>query len=104
MEEERPYLNPQFSLCELANLVFTNRTRLSSTLNHLAGMNFSRWLSAYRVNHLIRVLNAHPGREPQEVYKEAGFTSRTSFYRQFKSVTGKTPLEYPFHFNLHKEP
>ena len=32
--------------------------------------------------------------EPKELYKKAGFTSRTSFYRQFKEVTGNTPIEY----------
>lgn len=94
MEEKRPYLDPQFGLCELANLLCTNRTRLSSTLNSHAGMNFSLWLSTYRVNHLLKELRDHPEREPHELYKEAGFTSRTSFYRQFKKVTGSTPLDY----------
>lgn len=94
MEEQKPYLNPQFSLCELANQVCTNRTRLSSTLNSQAGMNFSQWLSTYRVRHLLNVLKDHPKQEPKELYRQAGFTSRTSFYRQFKEVTGATPLEY----------
>lgn len=94
MEEKKPYLDPQFSLCELANLVYTNRTRISSTLNNQTGMNFSRWLSNLRVNYLIRYMKENPSLEPQEFYEIAGFTSRTSFYRQFKEVTGKTPLEY----------
>ena len=53
MEDKKPYLDPQFNLCQLANLACTNRTRLSSTLNN-----------------------------------------QTSFYRQFKEVTGNTPIEY----------
>lgn len=54
MEDKKPYLDPQFNLCQLANLACTNRTRLSSTLNNQTGMNFSRWLANYRVKHLIR--------------------------------------------------
>ena len=40
MEDKKPYLDPQFNLCQLANLACTNRTRLSSTLNNQTGMNF----------------------------------------------------------------
>ena len=84
MEDKKPYLDPQFNLCQLANLACTNRTRLSSTLNNQTGMNFS----------LIREFSKCLTQEPQELYKTAGFTSRTSFYRQFKEVTGNTPIEY----------
>lgn len=94
MEDKKPYLDPQFNLCQLANLACTNRTRLSSTLNNQTGMNFSRWLAIYRVEYLIREFSKCLTQEPQELYKTAGFTSRTSFYRQFKEVTGNTPIEY----------
>ena len=93
-EDKKPYLDPQFNLCQLANLACTNRTRLSSTLNNQTGMNFSRWLAIYRVEYLIREFSKCLTQEPQELYKTAGFTSRTSFYRQFKEVTGNTPIEY----------
>ena len=53
MEDKKPYLDPQFNLCQLANLACTNRTRLSSTLNNQTGMNFSRWLAIYRVEYLF---------------------------------------------------
>ena len=94
MEDKKPYLDPQFNLCQLANLACTNRTRLSSTLNNQPGMNFSRWLANYRVKHLIQEFSKCLTQEPKELYKKAGFTSRTSFYRQFKEVTGNTPIEY----------
>ena len=58
MEDKKPYLDPQFNLCQLANLACTNRTRLSSTLNNQTGMNFSRWLAIYRVEYLIREFSA----------------------------------------------
>ena len=68
MEDKKPYLDPQFNLCQLANLACTNRTRLSSTLNNQTGMNFSRWLAIYRVEYLIREFSKCLTQEPQELY------------------------------------
>ena len=65
MEDKKPYLDPQFNLCQLANLACTNRTRLSSTLNNQTGMNFSRWLAIYRVEYLIREFSKCLTQEPQ---------------------------------------
>lgn len=94
MKEQKPFLNPNLDLVTLSRLVGTNRTQLSTTLNRQTGMNFSRWLAIYRVEYLIREFSKCLTQEPQELYKTAGFTSRTSFYRQFKEVTGNTPIEY----------
>ena len=72
----------------------TSLARTVPGLNNQTGMNFSRWLAIYRVEYLIREFSKCLTQEPQELYKTAGFTSRTSFYRQFKEVTGNTPIEY----------
>lgn len=94
MEEKKLFLDPQLNLQKLANLLGTNRTQLSYTINGYTGMNFSRWLSKYRVEFLQRSLKEHPEKAPKDLYLKAGFTSRTSFYRQFKLITGMTPKEY----------
>ena len=94
MEEKKLFLDPQLNLEKLAHLLGTNRTQLSYTINGHSGMNFSRWLADYRVEYLKRELKSHPEKSPQDLYHQAGFTSRTSFYRQFKLITGETPREY----------
>lgn len=94
MEERKLYLDPQLNLERLAYLLGTNRTQLSYTINGHSGMNFSRWLATYRVNYLKKELESHPDKSPQDLYHIAGFTSRTSFYRQFKLATGLTPREF----------
>lgn len=94
MENEKPYLNARLTLNDLACLVGTNRTQLSLTLNQQTGTNFCRWLSTYRVNHLVNEYNQRPELDTHQLYFNAGFPSRTSFYRQFKEVTGKTPNEF----------
>lgn len=94
MKKERPFLNPSFDLVALSRLVGTNRTLLSTSLNRQTGMNFSCWLAEYRVNYLIEQIDRNPGKDISELYPLAGFTSRTSFFRQFRQATGLTPSQY----------
>lgn len=94
MDQKRPYLDTELTLSKLARIVGTNRTDLSRTLNNQTKVNFSKWLSAYRVNHIIRQIKEHPEKCLEELYPASGFTSRTSFFRQFRQVTGKSPREH----------
>ena len=94
MENEKPYLDPGLTLRKLVRLIGTNRTLLSTTLNSQSQMNFNKWLATYRVNHLLETIRCTPDKSIDELYPKSGFTSRTSFYRQFHLVTGLTPREY----------
>lgn len=100
MKEQKPFLNPNLDLVTLSRLVGTNRTQLSTTLNRQTGMNFSRWLAEYRVHHLLSLVALRPDSDITALASESGFTSRTSFFRQFRQVTGLTPNQYR---NVRKE-
>jgi len=100
MKEQKPFLNPNLDLVTLSRLVGTNRTQLSTILNRQTGMNFSRWLAEYRVHHLLSLVALHPDSDITALASESGFTSRTSFFRQFRQVTGLTPNQYK---NVRKE-
>ncbi len=94
MKDQKPFLEPAFDQLTLCRLAGTNRTQLSAALNRMTGMNFSRWLAEYRVNYLLSLSALHPQEELNEFYVMAGFSSRTSFFRQFRQVTGLTPSQY----------
>ena len=98
MEEDHLFLNPHLTLDDLAKHIGTNRTQLSTSINRIAHSNFNSWLAWYRVNHLLEQYNIlnQGGTTPQleDLYEKAGFASRSSFYRQFKSVTGLTPNQF----------
>lgn len=94
MDEEKPYLDPTLNLGKLVRIVGTNRTHLSTTLNSLSKVNFNHWIATYRVNHLLEAIRNAPGKSIDELYRQSGFASRTSFFRQFRQVTGETPGEY----------
>lgn len=94
MDQEQPYLDPHLTLGKLVRIIGTNRTLLSTTINSQSKTNFNTWLAAYRVNHLLEALRNNPGKSFKELYPGSGFASRTSFFRQFRLVTGRSPLEY----------
>lgn len=94
MEKERPFLNPELSMSMLAKAVATNRTYLSTAINRMTGSSFSVWLAEYRVNYVIQQMENGGFDSMDDLYEQAGFGSKTSFYRQFKQITGLTPKQF----------
>lgn len=94
MEKDRPFLNPELNISLLAKAAITNRTHLSTAINRMTGTNFSTWLAEYRVNYMIHLMTTSGSDNLDMLYEKAGFGSRTSFYRQFKQITGLTPKQF----------
>lgn len=94
MQNEKPFLDHNLDLNALARHAGTNRTMLSTALNRITDMSFSNWLAEYRVNYLIEQLSVNKDKSVNELYPLAGFPSRTSFFRQFRQVTGLTPNQF----------
>lgn len=95
MKNEQPFLNPDLTLSSLAQMLMTNRTYLSVAINRVTGVNFSVWLAEYRVNYAIDLMNkSEADNMDLLVYEKAGFSSRSTFYRQFKQITGLSPKQY----------
>lgn len=94
MKEKGLFLNPDFELTVMSQEAGISRTIISKVLNRHAGMNFNDWLSEYRINYLLEQIRLCPGLGFNELYPRAGYTSRSTFFRQFRNVTGLTPLQY----------
>ena len=107
MEMNQLFLNPRLTLDELAKQISTNRNQLSTCINRITHSNFNSWLAWYRVNHLLEQYNllCQETTPPplDELYEKSGFASRSSFYRQFKSVTGLTPSQFTKQQNQQKQ-
>lgn len=74
MEETKPYLNPEFSLYDLAHLVGTNRTYITETLRK-HNTCFVTLKREYRVNFLIGLLTSEPYKyDVKELALLAGFS------------------------------
>ncbi|NVO30059.1 helix-turn-helix domain-containing protein [Hymenobacter lapidiphilus] len=95
MQADRPYLEPELTLGELATQLRTNTSWLSKVINTGCGQNFNDFINEYRVREAERLL-----RDPQfrhytllAVALEAGFNSKSTFNRVFKKLRGLTPSE-----------
>jgi AraC-like DNA-binding protein len=96
MTTEKPYLNSDLSLSELANQLEMNTKQLSQTINSCFGKNFYEFVNQYRVGHFIEKVKA----SEQEKFTllslayDCGFKSKSTFNDSFKKITGTTPTEY----------
>ncbi|WP_295940591.1 AraC family transcriptional regulator [uncultured Alistipes sp.] len=96
MAKEQAYKDSSLTLDSLAEKMDIYRSLLSRAINSTTGKNFNRFINEYRVKEAIRIMTS-PGKKSiymDELYEPVGFSSRTSFYRAFKQITGLSPTEY----------
>ncbi|MCY7356568.1 MAG: helix-turn-helix domain-containing protein [Rudanella sp.] len=96
MTAERPYLEPELSLADLARRLHTNPVVLSQVINTGVGKNFNDFVNEYRVEEFKRQV-----REPANAHLsflglalDCGFNSKATFNRAFKKFTGASPKEF----------
>lgn len=96
MEKEKPFTDGTLSLQQLSGLTGIPVHQLSQVINEHFGQNFFDFINTYRVNEVIRKMDA-PGFENYSLLGlafDSGFNSKTAFNRFFKKITGVTPSEY----------
>lgn len=96
MEQEHLYLNPKLSIGDVAARLNCTETELSQLLNNHMHVNFANFVNAYRVNEIKNCMTQENlSRYTLKALAErCGFSSKATFYRVFKNITGMTPLEY----------
>ena len=96
METDKPYLNSDLTLQELAGKLSMSTHNLSEILNTRLNQNFYDFINRYRVEEVKRRL----AQEESEKYNllaiafDSGFNSKSAFNTIFKKQTGTTPSQY----------
>jgi AraC-like DNA-binding protein len=105
MQTEKPYLNPDITLPELASKLHISTHHLSQLLNEQIGKNFSDFLNEYRIEEMkYKLLNPTQSHlKIEEMAFESGFNSKSVFNTAFKKFTGQTPSEYRKSANTKKQ-
>jgi len=96
METHKSYRDPRLSLSDLSKAVDISERTISNAINQELGKNFFRLINEYRVEEMKERLK-DPNNDHLKILSlafEAGFNSKASFNRVFKSYTGLTPKEY----------
>ncbi len=95
VESRELYRQPDIKISDVARLLNTNRTYISTALNRDLGVSFSEMMNRYRVEHAMRLIaDSAAGKNPYstiEIIEMSGFSNRSSFHRVFKEITGTTP-------------
>ncbi len=94
MAKDKPYLNPEFRLVDLMQVLPMNRTYLSQFINVEYGCTFYQYVTNYRIEEAQRLMREHPDMKLQDIAEHSGFSSATVFSRTFAKETGKTPTEW----------
>ena len=97
MRTQRPWLQPELKLTQLAQALQVGEYRISRAIHGPLGhRNISQYVNAYRLDH-ARALLRDPACDAWStlvVGMESGFGSLGAFHRAFRAAEGVTPGEY----------
>jgi AraC-like DNA-binding protein len=93
---EKPYLNPKFTIAQISLDLGVPQNHVSYCINSLFNTTFSKLRTKLRIEQTIVYLNEakYSQLTIDGVAQMVGFTSRSSFYNAFKEKMGITPSEY----------
>lgn len=96
LKKEEPYLNPEFTINELAASLKVPVHHVSYCLNTLMNVKFTSLRTQLRIQYAAKLLDSGQADElsMDGIGKKSGFSTRSNFYNAFKTETGMTPSEY----------
>jgi len=94
IEKEKPYLNPEFQLIDLRQVLPMNRAYLSLFINTEYGCSFYQWVNDLRIKEAKRLMREQPKIKVQDLAQQCGFSSSVVFSRVFIRETGIAPSKW----------
>lgn len=96
MKTQRPYTNPELKSADLATMAGSTGHALSFLFNQYMQKSYYDYVNEYRVEEFKRLVAEGDSVKYtlSAMASMCGFSSRASFFRHFKNITGVTPAEY----------
>lgn len=91
------YRDKELSVEKLAEMLCSNRTYVSNTINTMAGCSFFKYVDTYRIKEATRILSdpaLSAGVSLKALADDIGYSSPQVFHKAFKKETGVTPGVY----------
>jgi len=95
-EKKQPYLQQNYRLAILAAELNTNVKYLSEAINTYYGGTFENLLNKYRLEFVKKMLDDRLAEKytMEYIYTMAGYSSRATFYENFRKTFKMSPLDY----------
>ncbi|MEZ5041719.1 MAG: helix-turn-helix domain-containing protein [Saprospiraceae bacterium] len=96
MREKARYSDPFINRNKLAHELNIHPNQLTNLIHEYHGLSFTDYINQLRLEK-VRLLLIDPEKQLltlEAIGNEAGFQSRSAFYRLFRDATGKTPAAY----------
>ncbi|MCG8698436.1 MAG: helix-turn-helix domain-containing protein [Bacteroidales bacterium] len=96
MKEKKPYINPQLSVADLAELLDIKAHVLSKFINERFDKTFRDFINEYRIEEFIGIAQSDEFKNYTflALAYEVGFNSKSTFNLAFKKATNVSPREY----------
>lgn len=88
------FLRPRLTLNDLSELTGLQTRDISRAINLNTQKSFNDYVNTYRVNFVCAELSKKTERSLMDISMDAGFSSKASFNKVFKQISGFTPTEY----------
>jgi len=86
------YCESGVTIEDIANKLSIGRTTLSNLINREEGVNFNTWINRLRIDDAKLLLIENPDYSIATISEMVGYTEQANFSRQFKQITGESPL------------
>lgn len=96
LASEKPFLNPDFSISDIASAMQVPLNHVSYCINTVMKIKFSDLKSDLRVTYSLELLSGKIKHSYtiEGIAHHSGFKTRANFYNAFKAKIGMTPTEY----------
>ena len=94
MNDPTIWQDPELTADKVVNLVGTNRTYIQHAARQLGFANLSDMVHRRRIDYICECLRKDPNANIQDLFWDAGYRSRTTAWRHFTNIVGRTPTEF----------
>ena len=92
--EYKPYLNPNLTINDVVEVVFSNKLYISKAISQCTGRNFCQFVNYYRVIHAVELFRSDTSLKVLELASKSGFNSGVSFGMAFRLYMGEKPGDW----------
>lgn len=93
-EEEKPFLNGNLTIGDIAKSLYTNKLYISKSISLCSGRNFCQYVNYHRVRYSIELFRDDPHLKVSELAERSGFHSAASYNMAFRLFMNESPSEW----------